>query len=273
MGQRALGGCAGAQRRARGRPSGRVGPARWSWRGPASTTTAPCCAWADSPTPAPCSWPAGPSSRRSVPFEELGAVYGALADLEDKTGGRTQAVRWEEVALGYTYQAGDPEACAISHHNLADYLERGGAAPALVLAHRLAAAAIRVQMRSGLLPTTVNNLANSDLPAARRPSPPWSRRWSRSRACASPRSSSACPAPRRTATRRSPRCGSWPRRRRGDAKNEGRSRRLCWPRCRNRSRPRSSSRVTSSPPPSRRPWPRCPRKKPMLSFSNCVTPT
>ena len=98
----------------------------------------------------------------------MGVVYGTLADLEDKTGGQAQAVRWEEAALGYTYQAGAPNDLAISHTNLANYLERRGAAPALVLAYRLAAATIRVQMRSGRLPTIVSNLASSDLP----PSPP-----------------------------------------------------------------------------------------------------
>ncbi len=75
-------------------------------------------------------------------------------------------MRFEEVALGYKYQAGEPEDCAISHHNLANYLERQGADPATVLAHRLAAAAIRLQMQSGLLSTTVRNLAISDLPPA-----------------------------------------------------------------------------------------------------------
>lgn len=101
---------------------------------------------------------------RDVPG--LGKVYSALADLEDETGGRAAAVRWEEVALGYKYQAGDPESCAISHNNLAEYLERQGAAPAAVLAHRLAAAGIYLQIQSGLLPSTINNLANADLPPA-----------------------------------------------------------------------------------------------------------
>ena len=99
-------------------------------------------------------------------IEMLGKVYGALADLEDETGGRAAAVRFEEVGLGYTYQAGEPEDCAISHHNLANYLERQDDDPATVLAHRLAAAAIRLQTQSGLLSTTVRNLANSDLPPA-----------------------------------------------------------------------------------------------------------
>ena len=99
-------------------------------------------------------------------IEMLGKVYGALADLEDETGDRAAAVRFEEVALGYTYQVGEPEDCAISHHNLASYLKRQGADPAAVLAHRLAAAAISLQMQSGLLATSVRNLANSDLPPA-----------------------------------------------------------------------------------------------------------
>ena len=78
---------------------------------------------------------------------ELGKVYSALADLEDKTGGRAEAVRFEQIALGYMYQAGQPEDCAISHNNLANYLERQAADPATVLAHRLAAGAIRVQIQ------------------------------------------------------------------------------------------------------------------------------
>ncbi|MCE7985852.1 MAG: CHAT domain-containing protein, partial [Caldilinea sp. CFX5] len=100
---------------------------------------------------------------RAIP--QLGRVYGALADLEDKTGSRTAAVRWEEVALGYSYQAGDPADCAISHHNLANYLQRQGAAPSAVLAHRLADAIICYQTQSGGFDITLRNLANADLPA------------------------------------------------------------------------------------------------------------
>jgi tetratricopeptide (TPR) repeat protein len=101
-------------------------------------------------------------------IEGLGAVYSALADLEDQTGGRAAAVRFVEVALGYSYQAGQPEACAKSHSNLANYSRRQGADPATVQAHYLAAAAIGLLTRSGLLTTRVKNLANSDLP----PTPP-----------------------------------------------------------------------------------------------------
>ena len=99
-------------------------------------------------------------------IEMLGKVYSALADLENETGGRAAAVRFTEVALGYSYQAGKPRDCAISHHNLAIYLGHQGADPAAVLAHHLAAATIRLQMQSGELPITVHNLAISDLPPA-----------------------------------------------------------------------------------------------------------
>ena len=98
--------------------------------------------------------------------EMLGKVYSALADLEDEVGDRETAVRFEELALGYKYQHGDPEACAVSHHNLANYLARQGIDPARVLAHRLAAATLRVQTRSGRLSSTLRNLAKSNLPAA-----------------------------------------------------------------------------------------------------------
>lgn len=96
----------------------------------------------------------------------LQAVYSALADLEDKTGDRAAAVRFEQTALGYTYQAGAPEDCAFSHGNLANYLERQGADPALVLAHRMATAIIFLQTQSGQLPVALRHLANAALPPA-----------------------------------------------------------------------------------------------------------
>ena len=101
---------------------------------------------------------------REHAIEGLGKVYSALADLEDKTGDRAGAVGFEQAALRFRYQAGDPESCAVSHHNLSNYLERQGAVPAQVLAHRLAAAAIFIRMGSGRLPATIRTLANRDLP-------------------------------------------------------------------------------------------------------------
>jgi tetratricopeptide (TPR) repeat protein len=96
----------------------------------------------------------------------LGKVYSALADLEHRTGDRAAAVRFEQVALGYRYRAGQPEDCAISHNNLAEHLARRGADAADVLAHRLAAAAIWLQTRSGQIRLALGNLAKSDLPPA-----------------------------------------------------------------------------------------------------------
>ncbi|MBI4674223.1 MAG: CHAT domain-containing protein [Chloroflexi bacterium] len=69
----------------------------------------------------------------------LGADLSALADLEDKEGNRAAAVRFQQMALRYSYQAAQPEDIAISHNNQANYLERAGAAQNEWLAHRLAA--------------------------------------------------------------------------------------------------------------------------------------
>jgi hypothetical protein len=85
--------------------------------------------------------------------------------LEDQIGSRKAAVDFEQHALGLRYQHGDPEECAISHHNLASYLARQGADPSAVLAHRLADAIIMVLMKSGGISQTVRTLTKSDLPA------------------------------------------------------------------------------------------------------------
>ena len=94
----------------------------------------------------------------------LGKLFGALADLEAKEGNPSEAVRFAKSGLRHTYQAGDPESCATSHANLADYLERIQAAPEEVLAHRLAAGAMRFQIFSGRLGTLLQNLAGASLP-------------------------------------------------------------------------------------------------------------
>lgn len=98
----------------------------------------------------------------------LGKVFSALADLEDETGAPDKAAGFERVALGCKYQVGDTGGCSISHHNLANYLERSAGDQALALAHRLAAAVLRAQTRSGRLPGTLQALAADDLA----PSPP-----------------------------------------------------------------------------------------------------
>ncbi|HEX4965594.1 MAG TPA: CHAT domain-containing protein [Thermoanaerobaculia bacterium] len=96
--------------------------------------------------------------------EMLGKVFTALADLEYTEGNPSEAVRFEKSALRHTYQAGDPEDCAISHNNLANHLERTQAVPEEVLAHRLAGGAMCFQISSGMLGLVVGNLARSSLP-------------------------------------------------------------------------------------------------------------
>ncbi len=101
---------------------------------------------------------------REHAIEGLGAVYGALASLHAAIGDPAAAVGFEQAALRLKYQAGDPESSAVSHHNLANRLEDEAADPAQVLAHRLAAAVLHIQMGSGRLQGTIGNLANQDLP-------------------------------------------------------------------------------------------------------------
>jgi len=94
---------------------------------------------------------------RSV--EALGKVYSAFADLEHNEGHPTGAGRFEEIALAYAYQAGNPDSCALSHSNLSHYL-RGTARPALDwLAHRLAGALIRLQIGAGTSDLVLTDLS------------------------------------------------------------------------------------------------------------------
>ncbi len=97
---------------------------------------------------------------------ELGRTLSALADLEEQEGNRAAAVGYEKLAFRYRYQAAQPEDIAISHNNLAEYLQRAGAPQNEWLAHQLAGGIIRVQISSGMLTTSINNLAKSDLSAA-----------------------------------------------------------------------------------------------------------
>lgn len=99
-------------------------------------------------------------------IDSVGDVLSALADLEDELGDPGGAARFEAAAMRYTYQAGEPESCAVSHNNLATYLERSGAPPAKVLAHRLADALICFKTASGTLATALRNLAQASLPPA-----------------------------------------------------------------------------------------------------------
>jgi tetratricopeptide (TPR) repeat protein len=92
---------------------------------------------------------------------ERGAIFTALAGLDDARGHRDRAIDHERTALRYKYvdAAGDPANCAMSHFNLAGYLLRGGGLPAEALAHGLASAVIRFQTADGWLPVTLQALA------------------------------------------------------------------------------------------------------------------
>ena len=83
----------------------------------------------------------------------MGKTLSALADVEDKLGHLERAVDLEREALRFKYAAADPETVAVSHHNLANYLQNGGADPLLVGAHRIAASVIAAAIGSeGYLP-------------------------------------------------------------------------------------------------------------------------
>ena len=97
-------------------------------------------------------------------MNDLGPIYGALAELEGKSGDLANALRWNELALRCVYQAGKPEGSRGVHNNLANYCERHGQRPSIVLAHRLAAASLRLQTQSGLILDSMHSLASSDVP-------------------------------------------------------------------------------------------------------------
>jgi len=89
----------------------------------------------------------------------LGRVFSALADLEDKLGHNSEAIHYEQMALRCKYLAGEPETCATSHFNLANYLMRSRREPPAALAHRVAAAIIEFQTSAGGLANTLDALS------------------------------------------------------------------------------------------------------------------
>ncbi len=96
---------------------------------------------------------------REAAVPQLGRVFCALADLEDKLGHPARAISFQHTALRYSYLAREPEDCAISHDNLSNCLQRVGGERPTALAHRLAAGVVRLQTGSGMLATTLRNLA------------------------------------------------------------------------------------------------------------------
>ena len=103
---------------------------------------------------------------REQDYAGLGSDYSALARLNGEEGRPAEAARFEQAALKYKYAIRQPDECAISHNNLANYLERAGEPRDAWVPHRLASALLDFQAGSGGLQTSLRNLALSDLPAS-----------------------------------------------------------------------------------------------------------
>src|SRR5271166_2460565 len=88
----------------------------------------------------------------------LGDALSALSDLEEEFGHRDNAIQLEHDALRYKYINENAIAIAVSHHNLANYLERAADDPPAAFAHRLASAMIEFQIDSGRLSSTAEAL-------------------------------------------------------------------------------------------------------------------
>jgi hypothetical protein len=92
-------------------------------------------------------------------LKRLGTTFSAQADLEATRGHPGEAIRLQEIALRYSYAALDPSRTAVGHNNLANYLQLSGHDPALVVAHRLAAALIHWGTGSARLTVLLDRLA------------------------------------------------------------------------------------------------------------------
>ena len=89
-------------------------------------------------------------------------VLSSLAELFDEQGDVPQAIVQERRALALREQLPDPSDRAISHHNLANYLERSGTPSALAESSRHQLAALVYRLVSGLgqdLQTSLHNYA------------------------------------------------------------------------------------------------------------------
>jgi tetratricopeptide (TPR) repeat protein len=94
---------------------------------------------------------------REEDIESLGLVFGALADLMDRQGRTSQAVKFTEDALRYMYRMGNIENIPRGHNNLATYLEKAGSSNAV--SQDIAAAIIRSLISSGDLNSALENLS------------------------------------------------------------------------------------------------------------------
>ena len=87
-------------------------------------------------------------------------VLSSLADLFSRQGDEPEAITQERRALAIREQLPDPDDRAISHHNLAIYLERQGAAPALAESARHRLAALIYHLVAGLRQSLQTSLRN-----------------------------------------------------------------------------------------------------------------
>jgi hypothetical protein len=95
---------------------------------------------------------------RAEDITMMGNTLSALADVDGHLGQLNRAIDQETDALRMKYRGSDPEAVAVSHYNLANYLIRATNEPRAVWAHRLAAAVIRYQTESPRLTASVRSI-------------------------------------------------------------------------------------------------------------------
>lgn len=88
----------------------------------------------------------------------LANTLSALAHVEMELGGHRTAVQLETDALRLKYGGSDPEAVAVSHYNLSNYLIKVAGDLRTVWAHRLAAAVIRYQTDSPRLTASLQSI-------------------------------------------------------------------------------------------------------------------
>ncbi len=96
----------------------------------------------------------------------VGKTLSARAEVEGELGHLDQTIAFETDALRTKYVIGEPEAIAVSHHNLAHYLIYIEADLAPIWAHCLAAAVIRYQVNSPNLTEAVQAIARMLPPGA-----------------------------------------------------------------------------------------------------------
>jgi hypothetical protein len=94
-------------------------------------------------------------------LRRLGEVFGSWALLELRRGHLEDAMAFEYKALRHNYLLGEPGPLIINHNNAAFTMTSAEVSPEVILAHRLAAALIAYQTKSGEYPQMSLRLARS----------------------------------------------------------------------------------------------------------------